>query len=373
MQCDTVSAQRDFPPLAAATSFLLRCWNATAKPARRIPRFWHRACCVYCRFSPPTGKKLASAPAKERKDGDSRLLADRPSRGQPVGEIMLRRLAYLSCSCLAAVALAASAEAQEGAPSSLKKSTVLKPSLSASTEGAAEGVDEHPLVPAVKLARDILPHVERIEDYSCTFILRERVDGELQEHSYLEMKVRHQPFSIYAKTLYPKAGEEVIYVEGRNDGRMWAHTTGSRDRAVGAVLLDPLGSRAMQDRRYPITQAGLLNLGRRIVEVGQHDLEFGECEVNWFEEAKINDRPSTCIEVVHPTRRREFLYHKVRIYVDHEFRVPVRFESYGWPREEGEEPPLNEEYSYLDLKFNNGFTDKDFSPRNPAYKFRILD
>jgi len=30
---------------------------------------------------------------------------------------------------------------------------------------------------------------------------------------------------------------------------------------------------------------------------------------------------------------------------------------------------LMEEYTYMNVKINNGFTDTDFDPRNTAYKF----
>ena len=32
-------------------------------------------------------------------------------------------------------------------------------------------------------------------------------------------------------------------------------------------------------------------------------------------------------------------------------------------------PQLLEEYTYLNLKLNNGFTDADFDVRNPNYQF----
>jgi hypothetical protein len=48
----------------------------------------------------------------------------------------------------------------------------------------------------------------------------------------------------------------------------------------------------------------------------------------------------------------------------------VRYESYGWPAVEGEAPPLLEEYTYLKVKLNNGFTDADFETSNPSYNVR---
>lgn len=282
----------------------------------------------------------------------------------------MRRSEFALVSLLLSCWTAAAALAEDGATSAGDRTTVLKPALDSLS---ATGAGEHPLAPALKLAHQMLAESQEIKDYSCRLVLRERIHGELQDHEYLEMKVRHEPFSVYFKKLHPKAGEEAIYVAGLDDGLMWGHTIGQRDRLVGAIQLDPLGARAMQDRRHPITEAGILNLGRRIIESGTRDLKYGECEVEWFEEARINDRPCTCVEVVHPHRRKEFQYHKVRIYVDHEWRLPVRYESYGWPREEDEPPPLLEEYTYVDLRFNNGFTDLDFDPRNPAYKFRIVE
>ena len=76
------------------------------------------------------------------------------------------------------------------------------------------------------------------------------------------------------------------------------------------------------------------------------------------------------IEVIHPVPRRNFLFDVARIFVDRDLNLPIRYESYDWPKEPGGPPELMEEYSYLDLKLNNGFTDADFSINNPNYHFR---
>ena len=99
-------------------------------------------------------------------------------------------------------------------------------------------------------------------------------------------------------------------------------------------------------------------------------MKYGECEVKFFKGAKINDRICTCIQVVHPVPRRNFLFHLARIFVDDELNLPVRYESYDWPKEAGAAPELMEEYTYLNLKLNNGFTDADFDIKNPNYGFK---
>jgi hypothetical protein len=127
---------------------------------------------------------------------------------------------------------------------------------------------------------------------------------------------------------------------------------------------------AMQGQRYPLTEIGLVNLTHRLVEVGQQDINYGECEVKFFPGAKINNRLCTCIQAIHPVPRRNFRYHLARIFVDDQLSVPIRYESYDWPKEPGAAPELLEEYTYLNLKINQGFTDLDFDKGNKNYHFR---
>jgi hypothetical protein len=185
------------------------------------------------------------------------------------------------------------------------------------------------------------------------------------------IKVRQQPFSVYMNFLQPTAlkGQEVIFVKGANNGKMWAHGTGIR-KVFGTVPLDPTGPIAMKGNRYPITELGLTNLVRRLIEVGEKDTKYGECEVKFFPGAKINNRVCTCIQVVHPVPRRNFLFHLARIFVDDELNIPIRYEAHDWPAKPGEQPELIEEYTYLNLKINNGFTDADFDIQNPNYGFK---
>jgi hypothetical protein len=227
---------------------------------------------------------------------------------------------------------------------------------------------EHPLLPVLRWAQQGLPAIENLKDYSAVLARRERIRGKLGGYEYLFIKIRHQPLSVYACFLAPAStrGQEVIYVAGQNQGNLWAH----RAHLPGIVSLRPDGLIAMTGRHYPLTEIGLVNLVRRLVEVGRQDISYGECEVKYFTTAKVDKRPCTVIQVVHPVPRDVFRFHLARIFVDDELKMPVRYESYDWPREPGGEPELIEEYTYLDLKLNNGFTDEDFSIRNPEYRFQ---
>ncbi len=65
----------------------------------------------------------------------------------------------------------------------------------------------------------------------------------------------------------------------------------------------------------------------------------------------------------------EFDFHIARIYLDTNLRIPVRYEAFLWPIKPNEEPPLEEQYSYSDVKLNVGLQDDDFDPENKAYQF----
>ena len=237
---------------------------------------------------------------------------------------------------------------------------------------AAAAAGAHPLQPALDLAQKGLANITAtIKDYSCTIVKRERIDGKLGEHEYMFAKIRSQPFSVYLYFLGPDAvkGQEVIYVNGLNDGNMLAHAGSGVRAMVGTVSLKPQSMLAMQGNRYPVTEIGVENLARRLVEVAEHDKQFGECDVNFYPNAKVNGRVCTCVQVSHPVPRRNFRFHLARVFIDDELTIPIRYEAYDWPQEAGGQPQLLEEYTYMNVKINNGFTDADFDPRNTAYKF----
>lgn len=261
---------------------------------------------------------------------------------------------------------------QDGGPAYrvAERTEIVNPqTVGAQLQAAAPG--EHPLMPALRWAREGIVGIERISDYTATVVKRERINGKVNDYEYLSIKVRHKPFSVYLNFLAPTSlkGQEVLFIEGANDGKMWAHGTGIKRTMFGTVSLDPRGNLAMQGQRYPITEIGILNLTRRLAEVAEQDTKFGECEVKYVKGAKINGRVCTCVQVVHPVPRKNFLFHIARIFVDDELSIPIRYESYDWPKAANAAPELIEEYTYLNMKMNNQFTNADFDVHNPRYNF----
>lgn len=248
-----------------------------------------------------------------------------------------------------------------------------------------EEARNHPLVPALRFAETTLRDIRaNVRDYTCRMARRERIDGRLRDHEFIDMKVRHEqlqvdkvtvPFSVYLKYAGPARykDREVLYVAGQNDGEMLARNGGNGNLKNVTISLRPLSPRAMRFSRYPITDVGFENLAIKLLEVGndalQHDLERRECSVRTIKGAKIEGRGCWCIQVKFPIRREHSLFHIARIFIDDEQRMPVRFASYSWPQESGQRPILMEEYTYMNVKLNVGLTDRDFSRDNPTYGF----
>ena len=231
---------------------------------------------------------------------------------------------------------------------------------------------EHPLAPALRLAREGLATVDRdIKDYSCTLVKRERIGGRLHPHQTVELKVRHEPFSVYMRFLSPKklAGRECLYVTGQNDDMLIAHEGQGFLANLPSIKIDPRGSLASAGQRYPITEIGIRRLCEQLVETSLHDMKFDEVELQTYPDIMLRGRKTLCVQVTHPLKRSHFRYHVGRVFIDSELQVPIRYVGYLWPKEPGGKPRLDEEYTYLDLKINNGFTDLDFDRENPEYNF----
>lgn len=241
--------------------------------------------------------------------------------------------------------------------------------------------DKHPLDPALDLAYNGLKRIRAdVTDYTATVIKRERVKGVLGEYEYMAAKIRNRkvvdgqtktPLSVYLTFLKPEAvkGREVIFVEGKNNGKMKAHEGGGFLGKLPSVWLDPHGPIAMRNQLYPITEIGIENLIDKLIEKGERDRKRDECEVKFTPGTKINGRVCTLLEVKHPVPREYFDFNIAQIFIDDELQVPVRYAAYEWPKAGEDKPQLLEEYTYVNMKINVGLTDQDFDPENPNYNF----
>lgn len=249
--------------------------------------------------------------------------------------------------------------------------SVTAASLASSTVRADEKSateQKHPLIPAIDYAQQCLEKVERLSGYEATFFKKEVVGRNLISHK-MKLKIRHQPFSVYLLFQNPHEGREVIYVAGKNNGKLVAHEAGLFTSLVGAMELAPTDSLVMSENRYPITEAGIANALKMLIVQWQKETRYGEVDVKYYKDAKLGSLNCRVIESSHPKPRKQFDNHKIRLWVDTKSGLPVRFQKYGFPATKGAKAPVIEEYTYLDLKTDTQLTNRDFDRNNPKYKF----
>jgi hypothetical protein len=234
----------------------------------------------------------------------------------------------------------------------------------------AQRPNEHPLAPALRALKTSHEIIDReIRDYACTFVKCERVDGELGEYQHILLKVAHEPFSVYMSFLKPFTGREAVYVAGQNDNKLVVLEAGFK-RYLGKLSLDPQGAVAMRGQKHPITDVGIRNLIAKLIKIWEAESQYAECDVTINPDTTVEGRSATMIQVLHPVPRQFFRGLVQRLFLDNELKIPIHYDVYLWPAQEGGEPPLDESYTYKNLKINNGFTARDFDPNNNPEIFK---
>lgn len=232
---------------------------------------------------------------------------------------------------------------------------------------AADREQEHPLQPALRLVDKSLKKIQAIPAYEATFTKRELVNNRMVAQQ-MKMKFRRDPFSVYFFFLGDLEGREVIYVEGRNGGNLLAHETGLASFA-GTLQLAPTDAMAMAENRHPITEAGIEKFLLVLQKQWEDGLKYGETDVKYYKEARLGSMNCRVVEVSHPQPRRQFPFHRTRLWIDGDTGIAVRLQQFGFPVREGMKPPIVEDYAFTGLKTSVRLSDRDFDVNNPNYNY----
>ena len=221
--------------------------------------------------------------------------------------------------------------------------------------------------------------LEKIDNYTATFCKQERVDGQLSDLQIMEIKLRHSPFSIYMKWIDGgDVGRELLFVDGKNDGKMLVHVGGFKGRFLPSLSLHPQGTLAMEESRYPITKAGMLALIQMAISYRQHDLALANgvtCQM--ISDHKFDDRNCYCFIVEYNTPKISEIYRKSITYFDKTLSVPVFIKNYTWPHRIGDcdennldESTVIEHYAFSNINLEKRLADADFDRMNSSYRLR---
>jgi hypothetical protein len=218
-------------------------------------------------------------------------------------------------------------------------------------------------------------------DYTATFLKQERVDGDdLQELQTIELKMRHKPFSVYMKWLEGgDVGRQALFVEGQYDDKLQVKLGGKKGTILPVVKLDPTGSMAMKESRYPVTEMGILQLIELILKYRYRDLALKQ-GVRWeiVPDQQFLDRPCDCLVIEYASRDIDPVYRRAITYLDKQSFLPICVKNFGWPAEGVDvndakaldEATLIEYYGYTDIQLEHRLSDADFDKANADYKFR---
>jgi hypothetical protein len=200
----------------------------------------------------------------------------------------------------------------------------------------------------------------KVDGYTATFI---RSTGGKPETIYFKFK---KPFQVYMKWIEnPHRGREVIYVEGKNEGKVIARPEGLLGAFLRIVRLNPEETRT-ENGRYTIKDIGIGNLINRLVDLtllakANDDLEIHYHGLKDFQGRRVHE-----IERIFGDRPEYFGVHRALVYVDEILGLPIGVISYDVKGQ------ILDQYIYKNLNLEAPLKDEDFSPSNPKYGFRYL-
>ena len=227
---------------------------------------------------------------------------------------------------------------------------------------ASVAVAEEPSGLFTQVIEEMRQAYGRVDHYTATFLLQERVDRELGPNQQLLLKFK-KPLKIYLRWLKGKhEGRQALYPAGVDGNELWVRLP----LLVGSVTvsLDPQSPRARKDSRHAITDIGIGKLVDFVTENASRGLQRGELTIEDSGHRITFDRPAQRYILNFPADPAKGYYCMTALIdVDREYQLPVYTEIFDWHSQ------MIERYGYRDVRINPGLTDADFDPKNPAYGF----
>ena len=218
----------------------------------------------------------------------------------------------------------------------------------------------------------------KIPKYTAVFSKQERLNGNLQDEQVMQVKLRHKPFSVYMKWLVGDAGKEVLYVEGQHENRLLVKFGGWKARMIPTLFLEPDGTLALSEARYPITQFGFRPLVETLIGYRRHDVITNAplvCEMTEAQDDWGRDCYRFVVEYTDSTK--SDVYRKTVLYIDQQLLLPVCIRNYTWPgphdtlvQPQLDESTLLEYYAYRDISTSPELSEADFDDANQGYRFQ---
>jgi hypothetical protein len=226
--------------------------------------------------------------------------------------------------------------------------------------GASYAQDPLPIADPVEFLQKCLDRYDqqKIQGYTDNFIKQERLAGKLQEREEIEVTFREQPHSVFMHWVKgQKRADNVLYVEGENNGMMLAHPAGLAGSFVKVVARDPEGEEAKASGRYSLKVFGLRNTAERSLKSWKTAKEKGTSRISYLGVRKvfeIGDKPCYTLRRVCDQPEEDGVS-EITIYIDKEtwLRAGTVLKS--------EDGKLMGEYLFRDVHLNPEFKPNQFT------------
>lgn len=228
---------------------------------------------------------------------------------------------------------------------------------------------------AIALCRKLLEEARvkllPVQSASAVFQKQERINDKLQPLNVMDVKVRRSPLAIYMKWHTPEAGQQIIWRDNTDEGKILVSPVGWKKKLVPLVKIAPDDDMAKAVSRRPVTNIGIWNFNDRITALLNEELvKDPAVQVHLNEGRELGGRPCYEFSFEHPQKSSIVQFKKVQLFIDKTLGVPVACEHHRWT-EDGKDSHLEESYLYKDLMLDVSLNDADFDPSNPNLAFGV--
>lgn len=202
----------------------------------------------------------------------------------------------------------------------------------------------------------------KVREYRCIFQKRQRIGGTLQPPQRMVFKFR-APMNLYMKWLSePHKGQEILYAPSRYGKKALARAGGWKGAVTPPIHIDVDGYWVMRDNIHPLNHAGIGYFLDLFMKNAKRAREEKASALIDRGVQMVAGRPARLLESVLPNDKAKGYYcYRCLVWFDEEHGLPVQVSIYDW------DDNLSEEYLYVDLDLDPGFTDRDFDRHNPDY------
>jgi Protein of unknown function (DUF1571) len=197
-----------------------------------------------------------------------------------------------------------------------------------------------------------------IRGYRLIMQKQERIGGRLHPLEVIEVFFRAHPHSVFMHWLKgARRAENLLYVEGENDGKILVHPTGLIGRLDKVVALDPEGPEARAAGRFSVKDFGLRNTLQRTLNHWKAVKVEGTLQAEYLGVDKVHELDDRlCYTLRRRVQPEEDGVTEETLYFDKEtwFQVGTMLRGYGGR--------LMGEYLYRDIQLNPEFKSDQFQP-----------